>query len=322
MNTTTAQITAAVNNWYSPVLLVRVNPAFVHGRWAQVRDLPANAGETAKFRRYGNLTAATTALTEGVTPPGSQLSITDITATPAQYGDYVTTTDKLQFTTMDPLMTETAEILGDQAADTMDLLTRDVLNAGTTVQYASTAVSRVTVTAAMTLNVSEIREAVLTLKLANCKQVTEMIDPTDATNTKSVDRAYIGIAHPRTTANLKTQADFTKVKDYSKPSSAMPDEVGAMDEVRIIESNNSKVFTGAGASGVDVYSTIVFGQNFYGVTRISGQALKNIIKPLGSAGSADPLDQRATNGWKATFVAVRLNEAFAVRIEHGVAAVS
>jgi N4-gp56 family major capsid protein len=48
--------------------------------------------------------------------------------------------------------------------------------------------------------------------------------------------------------------------------------------------------------------------------------MKNIIKPLGSAGSADPLDQRQTSGWKATHAVTRLNEAFAVRIEHAVSA--
>ena len=56
----------------------------------------------------------------------------------------------------------------------------------------------------------------------------------------------------------------------------------------------------------------------YGMTRISGAAIKNIIKPLGSGGSADPLDQRQTSGWKATFVAKILNQDFMLRLEHGV----
>ena len=71
---------------------------------------------------------------------------------------------------------------------------------------------------------------------------------------------------------------------------------------------------------IDVYATIIFGSDAYGTTRISGEAMKNIVKPLGSAGTADPLDQRATSGWKATFVAKILNDAFLVRIEHAVSA--
>jgi len=71
----------------------------------------------------------------------------------------------------------------------------------------------------------------------------------------------------------------------------------------------------AGAKGRDVYSTLIGGSNAYGVTEIEGGGLKNIIKTLGSAGSADPLDQRATTGWKAQKTAERLVEEYMVRVE-------
>ncbi len=76
------------------------------------------------------------------------------------------------------------------------------------------------------------------------------------------------------------------------------------------------VFGGeAGAGGADVYATLIFGANAYGVTEIEGGGLQTIIKQLGSAGSADPLDQRATVGWKATKTAAILSEPFLVRVE-------
>jgi len=81
---------------------------------------------------------------------------------------------------------------------------------------------------------------------------------------------------------------------------------------------NGKILSGEGAGSIDVHATMILAADFYGITRISGEAMKNIIKPLGSAGTADPLDQRSTSGWKATFVAKILNENFAVRIEHAV----
>jgi len=65
----------------------------------------------------------------------------------------------------------------------------------------------------------------------------------------------------------------------------------------------------------DVYATIVLGENAYGVTELAGGGLQHIVKQLGSGGTADPLDQRATVGWKATKAAVRLMEPFMVRIE-------
>ena len=48
-------------------------------------------------------------------------------------------------------------------------------------------------------------------------------------------------------------------------------------------------------------------------------AVQLIVKPHGSSGTADPLDQRATVGAKvAAYAAVILNDLWLVRIEHTV----
>ena len=81
-------------------------------------------------------------------------------------------------------------------------------------------------------------------------------------------------------------------------------------------SDGTIVYPGeAGAEGSDVYVTLVFGENAYGTTSLEDGGLEHIVKQLGSAGSSDPLNQRATVGWKATKVTVRLVEAFMIRIE-------
>ena len=59
----------------------------------------------------------------------------------------------------------------------------------------------------------------------------------------------------------------------------------------------------AGAKGRDVYATLIFGDNAYGVTEIRGGGLQHIVKQLGSAGSADPLNQRGTAGYTRAIVA-------------------
>jgi N4-gp56 family major capsid protein len=96
----------------------------------------------------------------------------------------------------------------------------------------------------------------------------------------------------------------------------MPGEVGKLLEVRFVETTFAKKFTGEGSGSIDVYGTLILAKNAYGVSRISGEAIQNIVKSLGSAGTADPLNQRATSGWKASLAAIRLNEAFMLRIEH------
>ncbi len=318
-DTTRTEIPAEVNNFYDRTLLVKAVPAFLHNRFAQIRDIPANSGtDTVKFRRYGLLTAQTTALSEGVTPTGKALSITDITAVVLYYGDYVTLTDKVLTETYDPILTETADILGEQVGDSLDLLCRDVVAATTTKQYASTATSTATVTSAMKINRAEVKEAVRTLKIAKAKPITSMVNPSTGYNTTPLNRAFVGIVHPSTTFDLDDATGWIPVEKYPNKSDVMSDEVGSLAGVRFIESTNAKVRSAGGSGSIDVYSTLIIAANAYAQTRISGMALKNIVKPLGSAGTADPLDQRTTSGWKLTYVAKILNDGFLVDVQHAV----
>ncbi len=83
----------------------------------------------------------------------------------------------------------------------------------------------------------------------------------------------------------------------------------------------TKVFTeDAGANGMDVHATLLFGQDAYGVIDADGNGtVEIIVKPHGSAGADDPLDQRATVGAKVgAYAAAILNDAWLLRIEHAV----
>lgn len=276
-----------------------------------------NNSNVIKFRRYANLSAATTALTEGVTPVGSQLSKTDISATLLQYGDYVTLTDKLTMETEDPIRLETNQLLGDQAGDTLDQLCRDVMVAGTNVIYSGTSNTQNSdVAAGDVITTANIISAVETLKANKARYITSFVDPSTGYNTTPLPPCFIGICHVYTTKTLEAMTGWTPVEKYSSSVVRMEGEVGKYSNVRFVETVNAKVLTGAGTSSIDLYATLIFAQYAYATSAINGKALVNIVKPLGSAGTADPLDQRETSGWKASFVAKILNDDFIVRIVH------
>lgn len=319
--TTRTQISNAINNFYNRTLLERAVPLYLHTRFGQVRDIPMKSGtDTIKWRKYGALTATTTALTDGVTPSGSQLSITDTTAQIQYYGDYVTFSDKVKLETIDPLLTETADVLGEQAGDSIDQICRTVLVAGTTVQYAATATATNEVTAAMKLTRDEVKQAVRTLQGNNARPVTAMVNAGANVNTMPINRAYIGIISEDTLYDLDDATGWIPVEKYPNKRDVMPGEVGSLAGVRFLMTTNAGTSAAGGADSNDVHYTLILGKNAYGVTRLAGNAMRNIIKPLGSAGSGDPLDQRSTSGWKATFVAKILQQAFMIRVEHGVSA--
>ena len=102
------------------------------------------------------------------------------------------------------------------------------------------------------------------------------------------------------------------MNEYIHFNEALVDSNG---QISTLDSEDLIISAGGGMDGRDVYATLVLGENAYGTTEISGGGLEYIVKQLGSGGTSDPLNQRATVGWKATKAAVRLMEPFMVRIE-------
>lgn len=323
--TTISQVAPGVQAFYDRNLLERAKPAEVHGRFGQKRPIAQRSGNQIKFRKYSALAAATTALTEGVTPSGSSLSVTDSTATLAQYGDFVTLSDMVSLVNQDPVVTEATDVLGDQAGLTIDQIRRDILVAGTNVAYANAVAARVNVN--VKLAAADLDKAIRFLKVQNAKFVKEGIMPSDKVGTGSVRKAYVGIVHPDVEFDLENITGYRSVSDYGSQEQVMEDEIGSYRNIRFVSSTNAKIWAGGGAVGTtvyknnganfDVYATLILAANAYGVCPLSGEAMKTIIKALGSAGTADPLEQRSTVGWKATTTAKILNDAWMIRIESG-----
>jgi len=306
-----------INSFYSRDLLFRAQPFLTHARFAQVKDIPTGNSMTIKFKRYANLSPATTPLVEGVTPAGSKLSETIIYTTLNQYGDFVTLTDRLTMTTEDPVRLEANTILGDQAGNTFDQVIRDVMVTNTNLIYSGSGnTAKDEVAAGDVITSTNIASAVETLKVNNTRWMTSFVDPSTGYNTMPLAPCYIGICHVYTTKTLRAMTGWTKVELYANPSARMEGEIGMIENVRFIETVNAKVYSAAGTAGIDLYGTLIFGMHFYAISRISGHALENIVKPIGSGGTSDPLNQRETSGWKGTLAAKVLNDDFGVQIIH------
>lgn len=297
LNTTaTSTLSPEMQTFYDKDLLRNAKPVLVHNQFGQKRNIPKNGGKSINFRRFSPLPKALTALTEGVTPDGQALTVTDLTATVSQYGDYVALTDVLQLAAIDPVLTEANKLLGVQAGETLDRLTADILNAGTNVQYSGGKTARASLTATDVLKVDDIKKAVRTLKNNYAKKI---------------KGAYVGIIHPDVAYDLTNDPKWEAVKTYD-PKDWYNGEIGRICGVRFVETPEAVTFD---ASGKTVYSTLILGADAYGVTTIDGGGLTTIVKQLGSAGSADPLDQRSSSGWKALHTAKILVEEYMVRIE-------
>jgi len=84
--TTTSEVAPAVDTYYDKLLLARARGNQIFNLFAQQKTLPAKNSDTVKYRRYSAISTATTPLSEGVTPAGSSLDVTDLTVQLQQYG--------------------------------------------------------------------------------------------------------------------------------------------------------------------------------------------------------------------------------------------
>ncbi len=307
LNTNTTESNGEGNNlkaenkvFYDRTLIRLAKPALIHGQFGQKRNVPKNGGKQIEFRKFTPLGKATTPLTEGVTPEGQNLDVSTVNATIHQYGGYVTISDNLDVLSVDPVVTETLNLISDQAAQTIDAVERDILVCGTNVQYADgKAEARSELTEEHKMTVDVLKRAVRTLKM---------------NNTPKINGFYIAIMHPSVAYDLMSDPDWIDAQKYTQNNvnKLYFGEIGEIAGVKVIESTEAKIWKEGERS---VYATLVFGKDAYGITEVEGGGLTTIVKPLGSAGTGDPLNQRSTVGWKAYHTAEILVEPYMVRVE-------
>ena len=380
-NTTLSEdLSVEMKTYYSDYLIDLVEPELIHDQFGQKHPIPKNGGKTIEFRIYDQLPELTTPLVEGVTPDGQSLKVSNLTATVEQYGGYVSLSDVLLLTAIDNNLVMATKKIASQAGRSLDTITREVINAGTNVQYAAgTKTSRadlayVSVSDNDNITVQAIKRAVRTLENQDAPKI---------------DGYYVGIIHPDVAFDLMNDPEWIDPHRYVDTSNLYEGEIGQIAGVRFVKNTRAKVFgqddlasdsrtllvNGAvssattitfdggtvaegdlvgryvrigntvtqvtantattitvadavtaadnaviypgegGANGVPVYSTLILGDDAYGVTEVTGGGLQHIVKQLGSAGTADPLNQRSTCGWKAIKTAEILVQQYMVRVE-------
>ena len=379
--TTSDGMSAEMKIFYSDYLIDLAEPELVHDQFGQKHPIPKNGGKVIEFRQYDPLPEQTTPLVEGVTPDGQSLTVKTITSEVKQYGGYVTLSDMLMMTAIDNNLVQATKLIASQAGRTLDTITREIINAGTVVQFSQG-------------QVDSRDELYYTSEDDNCnltvdaiKRAVRFLETQDA---PQINGYYVGIIHPYSKYDLMKDPDWKTPHEYVDTENVYQNEIGELYGVRFVQSSRAKVFAGAdlasdsrtltvngssvsatttvpfdggtvaanalvgrmvniggtvtkvtanttsqltvadnvtaadntviypgegGKDGADVYSTLVLGDDAYGVTEITGGGLQHIVKQLGSAGSGDPLNQRATVGWKATKTAEILVQQYMVRIE-------
>ena len=301
--TASTGLTPGMQTYYNRELLRTFEPELVHLQFGDEHRMPENSGLVMNMRKIIPLEANTNTLSEGEPGESVMLTETEVTVKLEQYGEYARCTDKLDLSHLDMNILRKTKLFGDAGARSIDAVVREELATCTNVIYAGGKTSRSALTSADKLTTKELRKAVRKLKKAHAQ---------------TFGGYYIAIVGPDTFYDLQDDETFVAVSRYQDKEAVYTGEIGRMFGCRIVETTEAKVFEGAGASGADVASVIVLGQYAYGYTSFKGAKPRVIVKPAGSAGTSDPLDQISTVGWKMDGFGVKmLQPEYAVRIECG-----
>ena len=296
-------LSAEMKTFYDMTLIDEAQANLVHDQFGQKRPIPKGGGKTIEFRKFAPLAKATTPLTEGVTPDGKSLTVSTITATVAQYGDYITQSDVLELTALDNTILEATKLLGRQAGMTLDTVVRNVLQSGTNVTYCPKVAADGTETEVTS------RAGLDTSCQLTVKVVQQVVAKLRAQNAPTINGKYVAIIHPYVAYDLMRDPEWIDAHKYAKPENLYEGEIGEIAGVRFVQTTEAKIYSGG------VFGSLFLGEGAYGVTEISGGGLQTIVKQKGSAGTADPLDQRSSVGWKAIKTAELLIPNYLVRVE-------
>lgn len=307
-------LSGEMKTFYVDTLIDEAEPELVHDQFGDKYPIPQGSGKKLEFRKYVPLAKALTPLVEGVTPDGGNLKMTTLEAEVEQYGDWTRLSDMLEMTAIDNNIVQATKLHGSQAGRTLDTITRDVLCGGMQVHYAPEVVgdTETTVTSRAALTMDSKLTPDLFFRVAA---------DLAAMNAKKIGDSYVAIVHPYTAYDIMRHPEWIDVHKYANPENIYQGEIGKLAGIRFVETSEAKVWKddtcpsdGAGGN-LAVFATLVLAANAYGVTEIEGGGLEVMVKQKGSAGTADPLNQRSSVGWKATKVAERLVEEYMVRIE-------
>ena len=296
--------------YYDMALIEEAQAELVHDQFGQKNPIPAGGGKRIEFRKFSPLPKALTPLTEGVTPDGNKLNVTAIYATVSQYGSFIEYTDMLNLTSLDNMVLEATKLNGRQAGLTLDTITRNILHAGTNVTYCFKIGTDGTETA-----VTSRKSLDKTCKLT-VKTVQKVVAKLRANNAKTINGDYVAIIHPYVAYDLMRDPEWIDAHKYAQPENLYTGEIGKIAGVRFVQTSEALILKDDTCpTDLAVFCSLFIAANAYGVTEITGGGLETIIKQLGSAGSGDPLNQRATIGWKGTKTAEILVESYLVRVE-------
>jgi N4-gp56 family major capsid protein len=305
ISTTGATINAEMQRYYDKLFLERLEGSRKYNFLAVQKTIPKNSGQIVYFTRVAQLTANTTALTDGTSPTGINSTASNVIATAKPYGAWEQIATLYEMTTIDAGLKEHVEVMGQNAGESMDIVLGYLMNLSATEQCGgATFTAQATAIASTdTLSVSSIRKAVSTLK----KNKAPKWENGNYRAVLNVDGVY-GLQGDTAAGNWINIGLYNSEKNAEMLKKGV---IGSLYGVDIVETNQA--FSASGTvkdvAAVAGRSNFIAGKGAVAEVKLQGNGDARIIhKRSNNNDTSNPLEMYSTLGWKVDgYVAVMLN---------------
>lgn len=284
-----------MQRYYDKVFLERLQNSQKYNFLAMDKILPKNQGQIVYFTRVAQLTANTTALTDGTSPTGINSTSSNVIATAKPYGAWEQMASLYEMTTIDVGLKEHIEVMGQNAGESMDIVLGYEMNVSATPQCggATFSAQATAIASSDTLSVSSIRKAVSTLK----KNKAPKFDNGNYRAVLNVDGVY-GLQGDTAAGN------WINVNTYNTGENAellKKGVIGSLYGVDIVETNQAFCASGVerDVAAVSGRSNFIAGKGAIAEVKLSGGGDARIIhKKSNDSDTSNPLEMYSTLGWK------------------------
>lgn len=207
----------------------------------------------------------------------------------------------------DRVLNEATKVLSLQLGLTIDTLIRDMMVSTASTIACTQGGNGNTPTE---LTDGDIQTAVIALRQGNARLMTNPMRGENRIGTQPIRASYWGFMDVSLQDDLEAVSSFIPSANYPNPLDALEAEWGSTRNVRWLLNTNGY----SNGASPNVYSNFILGQEAYGVVRLGAKEAEFIVKPLGASGTADPLNQRGTVGYKYPFATRILNDNWITRL--------
>ena len=327
--------------FYSPKWLDYNLKHLLWQKMAMQIEMPSGEGKTVHIKAWNPPARVITPvpLLEGVTPDARKLTRREVSAQLVFYGNYLEHTDLLEtiFEDADNLKTGENQFLATLQAEERDMAMFNILTGGTNVVYAGGVSARNAVKAPISIgDLHAVNRALKNgLDGRAGMPITEIMRSDGSFGTVDIEPSYVAVITPDLEYDIRSLPGFAPSSSYAATTKLIDvHEFGKVDNFRFISTTNYEPFRDAGianpstenvlytsgnggaGSKADIYPILIFSQDAYATIPLTGeQGMMLIRKDLGSSGGLDPLNQRATVGYKNPFAGVICFQERLIRLE-------